>query len=175
MSAHPLIAPSHPRQHREIAMSRLIIEDTARDKSVALLAVTLVDLIDLERRLKSAHWNVRGPRFIALHELFDRVAGEVRDAGDDVAERIVILGGFADGSVRTAASLSMLSRVDDSPGWDEAEWVSHVAEVIAEAGGRARRAIEEAAAAGDADTADLLTGLLRDLDKQLWLIEANLG
>lgn len=156
-------------------MTRLTLGDNVREKSIGLLAVTLTDLVDLERQVKAAHWNVRGSSFIALHELFDRVATEVRDFGDTVAERIVTLGGYAEASVQSVAAATRLEADVMDRDRTEAAWVGKVADLIAAVGDRARRAIDEAANAGDANTADLLTGVSRDLDKQLWLVEAHLG
>lgn len=155
-------------------MTRITLGDNIREKSIGLLAVTLTDLVDLERQVKAAHWNVRGTSFIALHELFDRVATEVRDFGDTVAERIVTLGGYADASVQSVAKATRLDADVIDTARTEAAWVGKVADLIAAVGGRARTAIDEATDAGDANTADLLTGVSRELDKQLWLVEAHL-
>lgn len=156
-------------------MSRITISDNVREKSIGLLAVTLTDLVDLERQVKAAHWNMRGHSFIALHELFDRMATELRDFGDTVAERLVTLGGYADASVQSVAAATKLEADVVDTARTESVWVARVADLIAAVGGRARSAIDEAAEAGDANTADLLTGVSRDLDKQLWLVEAHLG
>ena len=69
----------------------------ARTKVNELLGRRLGDGIDLLLQLKHAHWNVKGPSFIALHELFDKVHAGVAEYVDLIAERIVQLGGTADG------------------------------------------------------------------------------
>jgi starvation-inducible DNA-binding protein len=156
-------------------MTRITLGDNIRQRSIELLAATLTDLVDLERQVKAAHWNVRGHSFIALHELFDRVATDVRDFGDTVAERLVTLGGYADASVQSVAASTKLDADVVDTARTEAAWVAKVADLIAAVGGRARTAIDAAADAGDANTADLLTGVSRELDNQLWLVEAHLG
>jgi len=60
-----------------------------------LLNARLADAIDLGAQSKYAHWNVKGPSFIALHELFDKVAETIEDQIDTLAERITALGGRA--------------------------------------------------------------------------------
>jgi len=64
-----------------------------RTKVIDLLNARLADAIDLGAQTKHAHWNVKGPNFIALHELFDKVAEHVEDYVDTIAERVTSLGG----------------------------------------------------------------------------------
>lgn len=144
-----------------------------RDAMVRLLNDRLADTIDLALQIKQAHWNVKGPNFIALHELFDKLHDEAEAYYDDIAERVTALGGIAYGTARTVAETSTL------PGYPTniADGLAHVkalSESYATLGKAARAAIETATNAGDADTADLFTGLSRGLDKTLWFLEAHL-
>jgi starvation-inducible DNA-binding protein len=84
------------------------LSENIRAKSVELLNKHLAAAIDLHGQVKQAHWNVRGPAFIAVHELFDRVAGTVEDYSDTLAERAAALGGTAQGTVQVAAERSFL-------------------------------------------------------------------
>src|SRR5205809_5872702 len=84
------------------------IPKSARAELVALINQRLADAIDLQMQLKQAHWNVKGPHFIGLHELFDKIAEDVESYVDLTAERIVQLGGIAQGTVRVAAGRSRL-------------------------------------------------------------------
>ena len=79
------------------------LSEATRVKAVELLNARLADCIDLQTQTKQAHWNVKGPNFIALHELFDKVNEEVEDYVDDIAERAVQLGGVAEGTARMVA------------------------------------------------------------------------
>src|ERR1700745_1111349 len=85
------------------------LSETTRVKAVELLIAHLADCIDLQTQTKHAHWNVKGPNFIALHELFDKINEEVEDYVDDIAERAVQLGGVAEGAARMVAKRSSLS------------------------------------------------------------------
>src|SRR6188768_1736804 len=80
----------------------------ARTELNALMNQRLADAVDLQLQLKQAHWNVKGPHFIGLHELFDKIAEDVETYVDEIAERAVQLGGIAQGTVRVAASSSRL-------------------------------------------------------------------
>ena len=145
----------------------------ARTKLAALLAARLADALDLQMQAKQAHWNVKGPQFIALHELFDKLAAEIDAHVDEMAERITALGGIAEGTVQAVAGRSKL---DPYP-LDIAEGRAHL-DALAAAYARfaksVRKAIDEADKAGDADTSDLFTGISRSADKGLWLLEAHL-
>jgi len=153
--------------------TRNTLKADIRGKSILLLGTGVIHALDLERCAKQAHWNVRGPNFIALHELFDKVADEARGYADDAAERLVALGGEADGK---AASIAHRSTYKPYPSGVNSEMahVEQVASALATFGSLARSAIDEAAGWGDADTADLFTGVSRGLDKLLWMVEAHL-
>jgi starvation-inducible DNA-binding protein len=143
-----------------------------RAKSIELLNARLAGAIDLYLQTKQAHWNVKGPSFIALHELFDKLGEGLEDNIDDMAERIVALGGIAEG---TLGAVSGRTRLEPYP-LDLSEGMAHVdalADAYAVLGKAVRKGIEDASKAGDADTSDLLTGVSRDLDKSLWLLEAH--
>jgi len=145
----------------------------AREKLVTLLNARLADSIDLMMQAKQAHWNVKGPQFIALHELFDKVATEATDYVDTIAERITTLGGTAEGTVRVSASKSQLSEYPLEI-LDGMLHVDALSTALATYGKHVREAINAADELNDADTADLFTGISRGVDKNLWFVEAHL-
>jgi len=85
------------------------LPEATRTLLVELCNARLADAIDLQTQCKQAHWNVKGPDFIALHELFDRVDTDVAAYVDLIAERAVQLGGVAEGTARSVAKRSSLS------------------------------------------------------------------
>ena len=149
------------------------LSEEIRGEMVSLLNARLVDSIDLFTQIKQAHWNVKGPNFIALHELFDKVAEKVVEFSDTIAERAVQLGGTVFGTARIVSTSSSLKEYPLTivSGHDH---VNAVAEALAEFGKGARAAITIADERGDADTADLFTNVSREIDKQLWFVEAHL-
>ena len=139
----------------------------------ALMNQRLADAVDLQLQMKQAHWNVKGPHFIGLHELFDKIDEDVEKYVDLIAERIVQLGGIAQGTARVAASLS---RLEEYP-LDIADSTAHieaVAKALSTFGREARNMIGQADELEDADTADLFTEVSRGIDKWLWFVEAHL-
>jgi starvation-inducible DNA-binding protein len=138
----------------------------------ALMNGRLADAIDLQLQMKQAHWNVKGPNFIGLHMLFDEVYQAVAGYVDTIAERIVQLGGIAEGTVRLSAARTCLAEFP--PGIsDGSAHVVAVAKALAAFGGEVRASISAANDLDDADTADIFTEVSRGIDKWLWFIEAH--
>ena len=137
-----------------------------------LMNQRLADAVDLQLQMKQAHWNVKGPSFIALHELFDKVSEAVEDYVDMIAERIVQLGGVAEGTVRMAAARTRLTEYSPEIS-DGMAHVEAVARALSTFGQAARNTIDEANALEDAGTADLFTEVSRGIDKWLWFVEAH--
>lgn len=153
--------------------TKIDLPDNTRRAAIALLQARLADAVDLATQAKQAHWNVKGPSFLALHELFDKVADEVRAHADLIAERITALGGTAEGTARVAAQRSTLSEypLDIFEGRAHVEALSSA---LAAFGKAVRSAIDQAAEMGDQDTADIFTEISRSIDKHLWLVEAHI-
>ena len=149
------------------------LPEKTRGAMIELLNQQLADAIDLGLQSKQAHWNVKGPHFIGLHELFDKVAEELEGFTDDIAERAVELGGIALGTVQIVSKNSRLAAypLDIASG---REHVAALSGALAKFGAGTRAAIDIAGKAGDADTADLFTEVSRGVDKLLWMIEAHL-
>ena len=161
-------APEAPQMYEtenDIAKSR-------RVELNSLMNQRLADAVDLQMQMKQAHWNVKGPHFIGLHELFDKVNEAVASYVDLIAERVVQLGGIAEGTVRAAAQRSRLAEypLDIADG---AAHVEAVARALSTFGREARNTIDLADELEDADTADLFTEVSRGIDKWLWFVEAH--
>ena len=138
-----------------------------------MLNSRLAEAIDIGLQAKQAHWNVKGSSFYALHKLFDEIAEGVQEHVDDIAERLVQLGGIAEGTI---SALEKRSKLPEYP-LTIADGVEHLTVLqnsIAQFAEAVRKAIDEAAETPDADTADLMTEVSRAMDKYLWLIEAHL-
>ena len=148
------------------------ISKDRRSELNALMNLRLASAVDLQLQMKQAHWNVKGPSFIALHELFDKVDEAVEGYVDMIAERIVQLGGIAEGTVRVAASRTRLPEYPLALAEGRAH-VEAVARALSTFGHEVRTTIEEANALDDADTADLFTEVSRGTDKWLWFVEAH--
>jgi len=148
------------------------LPETSRVEVIALLNQRLADAIDLQTQCKQAHWNVKGPAFIALHKLFDEINEDVEEYVDLIAERIVQLGGIAEGTVGAVEGRSTLPdyplALSTGP-----EHVAALSDVLSAFGRTVRIGIEEMNELEDAVSADMLTEIGRGTDKWLWFVEAH--
>ena len=138
-----------------------------------MLNQVLANAIDFRLSAKQAHWNVKGENFIALHELFDKISLAADEYADMLAERVMQLGGTAQGGLQTVSCQSSLSvyPADIRNGKEHALALSAAISTLADT---ARQAIDSAAEAHDAVTADILTEITRGLDKLRWLIQSHI-
>ncbi len=148
------------------------LSPATRSQVVALLNARLADTLDLSMQAKQAHWNVKGPSFFQLHELFDTVAEALETSADELAERAVQLGGVAEGTVQVVRDRTTVPAYPLAIA-DGAAHVKALADAIAVVARATRKAIDESDKAGDKDTSDLFTDTSRSIDKLLWLVEAH--
>jgi starvation-inducible DNA-binding protein len=153
--------------------TKIDIDGGSRQKLIDMLNARLADASDLKSQAKQAHWNVKGMNFFQLHELFDAVATIVEGHVDLIAERITTLGGTAYGTVRQASQKSSLSEYPLEI-TDGTAHVDALSTALADFGKRVRANIDESSDLGDQDTADLFTEVSREIDKQLWFVEAHI-
>jgi starvation-inducible DNA-binding protein len=177
-TAEPPVRSPASRSQRDSQRTRLFptkndLPAEVRTRVAALLNQRLADCIDLQTQCKQAHWNVKGPEFIALHKLFDEINEEVEEYVDLLAERVVQLGGVAEGTARCAAERSTLGEYPLEIASGE-EHVDALSTALAGFGKQVRKGIDVAQEQGDADSADILTEVSRGIDKWLWFVEAHL-
>lgn len=149
--------------------TRIDLKSNTRKTVITLLNARLAEAIDLALVTKQAHWNLKGPQFIAIHEMLDGFRATLDGHIDTVAERAVQLGGQALGTVQAVAETTTLKPYPT----EISKTRDHLAALIERFGDVAnavRAAIDEA---DDADSADIFTAFSRDLDKSLWFLEAH--
>lgn len=158
-------------------MTKAFVDDlkgNTRAAMIEMLNARLADAIDLKLAVKQAHWTIRGPAFIALHELLDQIAGRMEEHGDTMAERAVQLGGLTLGTTQAVGKATSLPPYPTDI-TAQADHLKALRDRLAAFAKSCRTAIDAAADAGDADTADIMTGVSRAVDKDLWFIGAHLA
>jgi starvation-inducible DNA-binding protein len=165
-------AAAHANGRESMHQTRHDLPPKVRTDVANLLNKRLADCIDLQTQCKQAHWNVKGPSFIGLHKLFDDVYADVTTYVDQIAERIVQLGGTADGTARQVAERTTLDAYPTDI-TDQSKHVEALSDALAQFCRTTREAIDETDDRGDAGTADMLTDISRGLDKWLWFVEAH--
>ncbi len=157
--------PAHQTQNDLASNTKTVI--------VKLLNARLADAIDLALLTKQAHWNVKGPQFIAVHEMIDSFRTELDSHVDTVAERIVQLGGTALGTTQAVGKATTLAPYPTDI-YKTKDHLNALIERYGKVANATRAAIDESSEAGDADTVDILTAFSRALDKSLWFLEAHI-
>jgi starvation-inducible DNA-binding protein len=136
------------------------------------LATLLSDSYALYVKTQNFHWNVTGPMFRALHEMFDEQYHELAPALDEIAERIRALGQPAPGSF---SQFAKLTSIDEEPGIPAAEDMVRQLVLDHEAVVRtARNVFNRSEQAGDQVTMDLLAERMQVHEKQAWMLRSLL-
>jgi starvation-inducible DNA-binding protein len=153
--------------------TKMSLPEKVRIESITMLNKSLASGSDMYAQLKQAHWNIKGMNFIALHLLLDKIAEEVEEQVDVIAERITTMGGTALGTLQQAAKNTSLFTypIDIFAAKDHLE---HLTVNMAAFGEEARNNIKKTDKIGDMATSDLYIDLVRMLDKNLWFLEAHL-
>jgi starvation-inducible DNA-binding protein len=149
------------------------LPEQTRLKCIFILQERLADAIDVMLQVKQAHWNVKGLSFIALHKLFDKVHEDVRESVDLIAERIAQLGGIAEGTLQSVFERSNMPiyPLNLSSGMEHVQVLSSTLATFTRV---VREAIDQFDQLRDKNTADIFTEISRDVDKDLWMVEAHL-
>jgi starvation-inducible DNA-binding protein len=148
------------------------LDEHRRRETSTELQATLLELVDLSLIGKQLHWSVLGRPFKPLHEHLDELVDSWRELSDTVAERAVALGITPDGQARAVNSGSDIDPVDTGPlDTDTAtrELVTRLADVSERIRGRVDRL-----GALDLASQDVLVEVVRELEKQLWMLRASL-
>ena len=134
------------------------------------LQQALVDLIDLSLQAKQAHWNVYGPQFRSVHLQLDEVVALLRVASDDVAERLVAVGGLPDGRASAIVASSTVETYEAGAVAAD-KVIAQFEERLSAAATRIRDELPELES--DLPSQDLLTGIAYQLAKQAWMFRAS--
>ncbi len=149
------------------------LKDNVRNSVIDVLNARLTDCLDFRLAVKQAHWNIKGRNFIAVHELLDQVAVRMDGHIDVMAERVVQLGGLATGTTQQVAEGTALKPYPKGI-IKQDEHLNALRERLETLAASCRKAITETDEAGDANSADIMTGVSRALDKDLWFLAAHL-
>jgi starvation-inducible DNA-binding protein len=141
-------------------------------KLIEMLNRRLADAIDLQLQSRQAYWNVKGPNFMSLRELFGKIAEGVEEYADLIAERIVQLGGKAEGTAHAVADRTSLDGYRLAPA-DGKGYIDALSATLTDFGRHMRYANTQATELQDADTAAIFTEIARGIDKWLWFVETS--
>lgn len=148
------------------------LAETTQVEIIELCNKRLADAVDLHLQSKYAHWNVKGPNFRTLHELFDQVNSDVENYVDLIAERAVQVGGVAD---YTAYVVPMWADIAEyrADGGSEQAIVRALAAALDSFGKLVLEAVAKCDELRDVVSADMFTEIARGIDKWLWMVRAH--
>jgi starvation-inducible DNA-binding protein len=145
----------------------------AKEELARGLTGLLADTYLLYNTTQVCHWNVDGPQFAALHEMFEVQYREMADAIDVIAERIRALGFYATGQLHAVLENSQLGQRSRPAGTDE--MLRHLIEGHEQTVERLRDLAGLAEAAMDDGSEDLVVTRLRVHEKTLWMLRSQAG
>lgn len=144
------------------------------DKKVAnvidALHTLLADFQIHYTNLRGLHWNIKGHGFFVLHEKFENMYDDAAEKIDEIAERILMLGGTPENKFSEYLKTACVKEVSNITCGGEA--VEHVLETYKHLIQEERKVIDIATEANDVVTADLLTGYLKEQEKMIWMLVA---
>lgn len=165
---------SQPQQRNQrLFPTKNFLDQNVRSTSITALNQVLADLTAVTMQCKTAHWNVRGPNFYQLHELFEDITETLEPFVDDVAERATALGGQAMGTAPAVAQQSNVPQMSPTLSREQAI-LEQLATSLAAFDATLYEQINAVSEQGDLDTADLLNEVSREVSKMLWFVEAHL-
>jgi starvation-inducible DNA-binding protein len=148
------------------------IPEEKREKIAQGLSRLLADSFTLYLMTHNFHWNVTGPMFNSLHQMFMQQYTEQWTALDEIAERIRALGVPAPGTYREYIDLASIKEVDGAP--KAMDMVRHLVAAQEATARTAREVFPLSEEANDQPTADLLTQRLQVHEKTAWMLRSLL-
>lgn len=139
----------------------------------SLMNTQLTNWTVLYTKLHNYHWNVKGPHFFTLHEKFEEFYTETATYMDDIAERLLTIGGQPVGTLRETLEMATIQEANGSEKADE--MVKIILEDFKTIAKEIERLIEVADEAQDEVTGDLFLGIKATLEKNMWMLQAYLG
>lgn len=149
------------------------IAEQDRKRIAQGLSRLLADSYLLYLKTHNFHWNVEGPKFKALHDLFEEQYQDLAQAVDDIAERVRTLGEYAPGSYAQFAELASIKEETGHP--DADAMVRQLADDQVTVAERARGVLKDAQEAGDEGSVDLLGGRVMTHEKNAWMLHSMLA
>lgn len=150
-----------------------MVEDKDGQRVADALSNVLADTFVLYLKTHNFHWNVTGPMFHTLHQMFEEQYNELWLAVDAIAERIRSLGFIAPGSY---GEFNKLTYLQESPvARNASEMIAELLRDHETTARTARSALATARTAVDAPTEDLLTQRLAAHGKAAWMLRSLLA
>lgn len=146
------------------------LDASAVNNVVTYLQQLLADLQVYYTNLRGFHWNIKGHDFFVLHSKFEEMYNNTAEKADEVAERILTLGGVPANKFSDYLKVAKVKEVDNVSNGNEA--LNNVLETICYFIGEERNLLKAASEAGDEATVALMSDYLKEQEKLVWMLTA---
>ena len=147
------------------------MKNSNTSKVTDILQARLTDMLMVYLQSKQVHWNVMGPHFKPLHDLFDTVATFAQASADEIAERAVVLGAPALSGRRHLDQSKLEELPPNTTGGSDC--VAALTRILSTVSESLRADINSTAEMGDPISSDILTGIGGELEKTLWMVRSH--
>ncbi|MFC4651818.1 DNA starvation/stationary phase protection protein [Lactococcus nasutitermitis] len=147
----------------------------SNEKTKAILNQTVADLAQASALVHQTHWYMRGRGFLKLHPKMDEYIDDLNEFQDEFAERLITIGGSPLSTLKEFAEASKIKL--ETATWDKSmdERLEGVLATYKYLAGLFKEGLSVSEADEDAVTVDLYTGALGDVEKTIWMLEAELA
>ena len=146
----------------------LHLDENAAGKLVQSLQQLLADFQVHYMNLRGFHWNIQGHGFFVLHSKFEEMYDDMAEKIDQIAERILMLGGVPSNKFGEYLKIAKVREIDGVSCGGEA--IGHVLDTYKYLIGRERELLAQASEAGDEVTVSMMTDYLQEQEKTVWML-----
>ena len=151
-------------------MTNIGISTENASKATQALSIILADIHLLSVKTKNYHWNMKGPNFVPFHKLLDEHYTLLEENTDEVAERILMIGHKAPGTLKEFLKLGTIKEDESLP--DENKMMKNLAQDHEQMCRNLRKAITTCQEAGDEGSADVLIKVIQFHEKSAWMLNS---
>ena len=141
------------------------------ERTVAMLQQLLADFQVYYTNLRNYHWNIKGEAFFALHSKFEELYDDAAEKTDEIAERILMLGGTPENRFSAYLKVAKIKEVETTS--DVKVIISNILDNLKEFIAQERTLLAFASEAGDESTVSLMSDYLGEQEKLVWMLVAS--
>lgn len=147
------------------------ISEASAKKIADALSLLLADFQVFYTNLRGLHWNIKGHAFFTLHAKFEEMYNDAAEKVDELAERILMLGGEPENRFSEYLKVSRVKEISGISCADKA--LENVLETLKHLIGEERKILALASEHGDESTLAQLSSYLQEQEKTVWMLVAR--
>lgn len=156
-----------------MSLNTLGLNKAQVEKEVSLLNVLLANYQTYYQNLRGVHWNIKGKRFFELHVKFEELYNSAQEQVDQIAERILTLGGVPFHTLQSYVKHATVPVGENI--FDDDKTVRLVINTISALLPLERELLTLSDEIGDEGTNSLISGFVSEQEKNVWMLKAYLN